>query len=101
MSIPKSEQQARFASALSLAERSKVDFLFVYYDEYNVGNGRYLTGWCPTIERGAVIVSGFRAPFLIGGPEAGPSARLDSAIKEIVSSRCSWSRRRSTRARRS
>ncbi len=87
MSIPKSEQQARFASALGLAERSKADFLFVYYDEYNVMNGRYLTGWCPTIERGAVIVSGFREPFLIGGPEAGPTARLDSDIKEIVSSR--------------
>jgi Xaa-Pro aminopeptidase len=87
MSIPSSEQQARFASALGLAECSKVDLLFVYYDEYNVMNGRYLTGWCPTIERGAVIVSGFREPFLIGGPEAGPTARLDSDIKEIVSSR--------------
>ena len=86
MSIPKSEQQERVGRALRLAEENSVDFLFVYYDEYNVMNGRYLTGWCPTIERGAVIVSAFREPFLIGGPEAGPSARLDSDIKEIVSS---------------
>ena len=86
MSIPKKELEARCTKALRLAEKNKVDFLFVYYDEYNVMNGRYLTGWCPTIERGAVIISAYREPFLIGGPEAGPSARLDSDIKDIVSS---------------
>jgi Xaa-Pro aminopeptidase len=86
MSIPNSEMEGRARRALRLAEENGADFLFVYYDEYNVMNGRYLTGWCPTIERGAVIISRFRDPFLIGGPEAGPSARLDSDIKEIVSS---------------
>ncbi|MBN1837598.1 MAG: aminopeptidase P family protein [Spirochaetales bacterium] len=86
MSIPKNELENRCRRALELAERHEVDFLFVYYDEYNVMNGRYLTGWCPTIERGAVIISAYREPFLIGGPEAGPSARLDSGIKEVVSS---------------
>jgi Xaa-Pro aminopeptidase len=87
MSIPETEFRSRCRKAEALANKHKVDFLFVYYDEYNVMNGRYLSGWCPTIERGAVIVSGYREPFLIGGPEAGPSARLDSIIKEIVCSR--------------
>jgi Xaa-Pro aminopeptidase len=87
MSIPESEFQSRCRKAEELLKKNNVDFLFVYYDEYNVMNGRYLTGWCPTIERGAVIVSGYREPFLIGGPEAGPSARLDSIIKEIACSR--------------
>jgi Xaa-Pro aminopeptidase len=49
-------------------------------------NGRFLTGWSPSVERGAVIVSSYGEPFLVGGPEAGPYARLESAIKETVSS---------------
>jgi Xaa-Pro aminopeptidase len=87
MSIPENEFRSRCLRAEELLKRNGVDILFVYFDEYNVMNGRYLTGWCPTIERGAVIVSGYREPFLIGGPEAGPSARLDSIIKEIACSR--------------
>ncbi len=69
-----------------LVDRKGLDFIFVYFDEHNVMNGRYLTGWCPSVERGAVIVSPYCEPFLVGGPEAGPFARLESCIKETVSS---------------
>ena len=87
MSLPKQEYEDRISRTLSVIENSNLDFLFIYFDEYNVMNGRYLTGWCPSVERGAVIVSHYRDPFLIGGPEAGPYAEMDSAIKTIVSSR--------------
>lgn len=86
MSLPQKEYEARVAKARALAEQKGFDFLFVYFDEFNVMNGRYLTGWCPSVERGAVIVSSYGEPFLVGGPEAGPYAKLDSAIKETVCS---------------
>jgi Xaa-Pro aminopeptidase len=86
MSIPQAEHEARVKKARALADAKGLDFLFVYFDEFNVMNGRYLTGWCPSVERGAVIVSSHCEPFLVGGPEAGPYARLESAIKETISS---------------
>jgi Xaa-Pro aminopeptidase len=86
MSIPQAEHESRISKARALIEEKGLDFLFVYFDEFNQMNGRYLTGWCPSVERGAVIVSSWCGPFLVGGPEAGPYARLDSAIKETVSS---------------
>ena len=86
MSLPQKEYEARIAKARALVDEKGLDFLFVYFDEFNVMNGRFLTGWCPSVERGAVIVSNYCPPFLVGGPEAGPYAKLDSAIKETVSS---------------
>ncbi|GAG40633.1 unnamed protein product, partial [marine sediment metagenome] len=86
MSLPENELATRIQKVKKLIEKENFDFAFIYFDEYNVMNGRYLTGWCPSVERGAVIVSNHCDPFLIGGPEAGPFAELDSAIKESVSS---------------
>ncbi len=87
MSLPAQELNYRIQKIKKLIDTHDLDFLFVYFDEHNVMNGRYLTGWCPSVERGAVIVSNYCDPFLIGGPEAGPYAELDSAIKETVSSK--------------
>ena len=86
MSLPKTELASRIEKTTKLIEKFDLDFVFVYFDEYNVMNGRYLTGWCPSVERGAAIVSNYCDPFLIGGPEAGPYAKLESAISETVSS---------------
>ncbi|MBN1299320.1 MAG: aminopeptidase P family protein [Actinobacteria bacterium] len=86
MSLPDNEFTARIEKVKEIAAKNNLDFIFVYFDEYNVMNGRYLTGWCPTIERGAVIVSNYCEPFLIGGPEAGPYAILESKIKTTESS---------------
>jgi Xaa-Pro aminopeptidase len=85
MSLPKGELDSRIDRVKRIIDKYDLDFMFVYYDEYNVMNGRYLTGWCPSIERGAVVVSNYCEPFLIGGPEAAPFAQLESAIKETVS----------------
>jgi Xaa-Pro aminopeptidase len=86
MSLPDSEFKSRIAKVKSLASDKDLDFIFIYFDEYNVMNGRYLTGWCPTVERGAVIVSNYCEPFLIGGPEAEPYAKMESKIKITESS---------------
>ncbi|MCL4385127.1 MAG: Xaa-Pro peptidase family protein [Cyanobacteria bacterium] len=86
MSLPDNEYKSRIEKVKKLAADKKLDFIFVYFDEYNVMNGRYLTGWCPTIERGAVIVSNYCEPFLIGGPEAQPYAKMESKIKATESS---------------
>jgi Xaa-Pro aminopeptidase len=60
----------------------ELDIVLVYYDELNVGNGWYLTGWCPQFESGAVLVPRQGDPMILGGPESEPFARLDSAITE-------------------
>jgi Xaa-Pro aminopeptidase len=59
-----------------------LDAALVYYDEFNIGNGWYLTGWCPQFESGAVLVPREGEPMILGGPESEPFAKLDSAIKE-------------------
>jgi len=86
MTLPKFEFESRIKKVENLIDDKGLDFLFVYFDEYNVTNGRYLTGWSPTVERGAVIISKYSDPFLIGGPEAGPYAEMESYINDTVSS---------------
>ncbi|MCG2788617.1 MAG: M24 family metallopeptidase, partial [Actinomycetia bacterium] len=86
MSLPDNEYKIRIDKVKKLAQEKNLDFVFVYFDEYNVMNGRYLTGWCPTIERGAAIISNYCEPFLIGGPEAQPYAQMESSIKKTESS---------------
>jgi Xaa-Pro aminopeptidase len=86
MSLPDNEFKTRIENAKKIATKNDLDFIFVYFDEYNVMNGRYLTGWYPTIELGAVIVSNYCEPFLIGGPVAGPYAKMESKIKDMESS---------------
>lgn len=85
MSLPNNELAMRLNKVKAILAEKNLDFIFVYFDEYNIMNGRYLTGWCPSVEKGAVVVSNYCEPFLIGGPEAEPYAKLESAIKETVS----------------
>ncbi len=86
MSIPQQEFSSRIAKVKQILDRQDLDLLFIYFDEFSVMNGRYLTGWCPSVEKGAVIVSRQAEPFLVGGPEAAPFARLDSFIKKTANS---------------
>ncbi|MBU4199512.1 MAG: Xaa-Pro peptidase family protein [Verrucomicrobia bacterium] len=80
--LPKEESMRRIAKVRSLLEKSNLDVVFVYYDEINIGNGWYLTGWCPQFESGMVVVPRQGNCLLLGGPESEPFARLDSAITE-------------------
>jgi Xaa-Pro aminopeptidase len=76
------EHGGRIEKVRAILHEKDLDFAFVYYDEFNVGNGWYLTAWCPQFESGAVLVPREGQPMILGGPESEPFARQDSAIKE-------------------
>lgn len=75
-----SEYEARLQKVRELMAAENLDLALVYYDEFNIGNGWYLTGWCPQFESGAVLVPRSGEPMLLGGPESEPFAQMDSAI---------------------
>ncbi len=77
-----SESENRLAQVRTILEAKNLDLALVYYDECNIGNGWYLTGWCPQFESGAVLVPRKGTPLLLGGPESEPFAKQDSAITE-------------------
>lgn len=76
------ERDRRLGRLREIMAAKDLDIVLVYYDEFNIGNGWYLTGWCPQFESGAVLVPREGQPMLLGGPESEPFAKLDSAIKE-------------------
>jgi Xaa-Pro aminopeptidase len=80
--LPASERDVRLTRLRSILEAKALDFALVYYDEFNIGNGWYLTGWCPQFESGAVLVPRSGEPMILGGPESEPFAKQDSAITE-------------------
>lgn len=74
------EASKRLEKVRKLLEAEHLDLALIYYDEFNIGNGWYMTGWCPQFESGAVLIPRKGAPMLLGGPESEPFARMDSAI---------------------
>jgi len=80
--LTRSERDSRLTRVREAMMAKQLDVVLVYYDEFNVGNGWYLTGWCPQFESGAVLVPREGEPMILGGPESEPFAKLDSAITE-------------------
>lgn len=80
--LVKSECDKRIEKVRELLEKNNLDLALVYYDEFNIGNGWYLTGWCPQFESGSVLIPRKGEPLLLGGPESEPFAKLDSTITE-------------------
>ena len=76
------EHSDRILKVKNILEKNRLDFAFIYYDEFNIANGWYLTAWCPQFESGAVLVLKDGAPIILGGPESEPFAKQDSAIRE-------------------
>lgn len=76
------ERDERLERVRRIMEAKNLDASLVYYDEFNIGNGWYLTGWCPQFESGAVLVPRDGEPMILGGPESEPFAKLDSAITQ-------------------
>lgn len=75
------ETVSRIEAFKAVLKDKKLDYGFVYYDELNIANGWYLTGWCPQFEKGAVLVPAHGEPLLLGGPESEPFAKQSSAIR--------------------
>jgi Xaa-Pro aminopeptidase len=80
--LTQTECNARLDKVRAIMAEEKLDITLVYYDEFNIGNGWYLTGWCPQFESGAVLVPREGEAMLLGGPESEPFAKLDSAITD-------------------
>lgn len=76
------ETNKRLEKVRAILGRNSLDAALVYYDELNVANGWYLTGWCPQFEKGCVLVPVEGEPLLLGGPESEPFAKMSSAITE-------------------
>lgn len=75
------ETEKRIRGLREILRKNQLDAGLVYYDELNIANGWYLTGWCPQFEKGAVLVPIEGEPILLGGPESEPFAKLASAIQ--------------------
>ncbi len=80
--LSQEERDTRLSKVQAILKAKDLDLALVYYDEFNIGNGWYLTGWCPQFESGAVLVLKDGSAMLLGGPESEPFAKLDSAITE-------------------
>jgi Xaa-Pro aminopeptidase len=80
--LPTEERDARLNRLREVMSAKGIDVALVYYDEFNIGNGWYVTGWCPQFESGAVLVPVTGEPMILGGPESEPFAKLDSAVPE-------------------
>ena len=77
------ETKKRIAAVRKILEERHLDAALVYFDELNVANGWYLTGWCGQFEKGAVLVPVEGEPILLGGPESEPFAIMNSAITKV------------------
>jgi Xaa-Pro aminopeptidase len=75
------EHARRTELVRTILREKDLDIAIVYYDEFNVANGWYLTAWCPQFESGAVMVPREGEPMILGGPESEPFAKQDSAIR--------------------
>jgi Xaa-Pro aminopeptidase len=77
-----SEANARLEKVREILRYKQLDAALIYYDELNIANGWYLTGWCPQFEKGCILVPAKGEPLLLGGPESEPFAKMSSAITE-------------------
>ena len=77
------ETEKRIKAVRALRAGKGLDAALVYFDELNVANGWYLTGWCGQFEKGAVLVPLRGEPILLGGPESEPFAQMNSAVTKV------------------
>jgi Xaa-Pro aminopeptidase len=76
------ETKARLEKVRNILRGRNLDAALIYYDELNIADGWYLTGWCPQFEKGCVLLPANGEPLLLGGPESEPFAKMSSAITE-------------------
>lgn len=74
------ESQNRINKVVKLLNDTNTDIAVIYFDELNLANGWYLTGWVGQFEKGSVLVGRDGTTMLLGGPESEPFAKQSSAI---------------------
>ena len=80
--IEQKEFQRRKNNVVNILKKKNLKGALIYYDELNIGNGWYLSGWCPQFESGCILINDSGDSYILGGPESEPFAKMDSAIKE-------------------
>ncbi|MHB1274949.1 MAG: M24 family metallopeptidase [Candidatus Humimicrobiaceae bacterium] len=76
------EFKRRKNNVVNILKKNDLTGALIYYDELNIGNGWYLSGWCPQFESGCILIIDNGDAYILGGPESEPFAKMDSAIKE-------------------
>ena len=76
------ETKNRIGKVIEILDKTGTDIAIIYFDELNVANGWYLTGWVGQFEKGAVLVGRDGTTMLLGGPESEPFAKQSSAIHD-------------------
>lgn len=77
------ETEKRIEKVRGILKDKNLDAALVYFDELNIANGWYLTGWCGQFEKGAALIPKEGEPMLLGGPESEPFAKMNSAITKV------------------
>ncbi len=81
--IPQFEFERRIERVQAELERSGIDALLVYGDEYRKENLRYVCNFWPIFERAACFISRTGKPILAGAPEGEIYAREMSAWSDV------------------
>ncbi len=69
--IPLDEYQKRYEKLWAEMEKRGIDLGFFFWYREMPGDGIYLTGYNPTIERASGIIARGKRPLLLAGPESG------------------------------
>lgn len=69
--IPLSEYEKRYANIWEALEKENIDLAFFFWYREMPGDGIYLTGYNPNIERASGVIAPGKRPMLIAGPESG------------------------------
>lgn len=69
--IPLSEYRQRYKKVWEEMEKRDIDLGFFFWYREMPGDGLYLTGYNPTIERASGVIAVGKAPMLLAGPESG------------------------------
>ena len=73
--IPLSEYEQRYKKVWEALEKRNIDLGFFFWYREMPGDGIYLTGYNPTIERASAVIAPGKRPMLLVGPESGILSR--------------------------
>ena len=71
LEIPLSEYEERYIKVWKILKERKIDLGFFFWYREMPGDGIYLTGYNPTIERASGVIAPGKRPMLLAGPESG------------------------------
>ncbi len=73
--IPLAEYETRYKRVWKQLEERKIDLGFFFWYREMPGDGIYMTGYNPTIERASGVITPGKRPMILAGPESGILAK--------------------------